>query len=193
MTNASVGGRERGGMQAIPGAVFGKDRFSGQVVAVVEREQQIGVRDGVVGPHRQCLAAALLGFGVSALRLQHDRQIGENAVPLLRPRQRGSMMPFGLDRSPRLTEHGAECVKRIGVPGVDRQRLPQRDFGTIRCTARHLAQREAAQQPGLVRRVTQRFGQHRLQLRRRDADPAGHCPGSPAPGPSWGRAASARR
>ena len=147
-------------MQAIPVAVFGEDRVSGQVVAVVEREQQIGVRDGVVRPHRQCLAAALLGFGVSALRLQHDRQIGENAVSLLRLRQRGSMMPFGLDRSARLTEHSAECVKRIGIPGVDRQRLPQRDFGTIRRTARHLAQRETAQQPGLVRRVAQRFGKH---------------------------------
>ena len=58
-----------------------------QVVAVVEREQQIAVRDGVVGPRHERVAAALFGFGMSALRLQRDRQIGENAVALLRPRQ----------------------------------------------------------------------------------------------------------
>ena len=38
--------------------------------------------------------------------------------------------------------------------------LSQRDFRSIRCTTRHLAQRETTQQPGLVWRVAQRFGKH---------------------------------
>ena len=84
-------------------------------------------------------------------------------MALLRLRQGGAMMRLRLDRTACLSEHRAKRIVHFGVRGVDRQRLPQRSFGAIRCTAGHLAQREVAQQPGLVWRVAERLGQHCLR------------------------------
>ena len=132
----------------------------GQVVAVVQREQQVAMCDGVVGPRGQCLAAALFGFGMPALRLQCDRQIGQHAMALRSSWQRGAMMRLCLDRSARLGKHCAESVVRFRIIGIDRQCLPQRGFGAIRRTARDQAQRQAAQQPWLVRRLAQCLDQY---------------------------------
>ena len=71
--------RERSSTLAIPVAVFGEDRFGGQVAAVVEREQQIAVRDGIVGrtasaSRQQLSASACLPCVCNAIaRLESTR------------------------------------------------------------------------------------------------------------------------
>ena len=87
-------------MPAVPVNVFGKYRSLGQVIAVVEREQQIAVRDVIVGLRQERVAAALFGFHMSALHLQGDRKIGQSAVGLFRLRKCGAMVRLRLDWSP---------------------------------------------------------------------------------------------
>ena len=62
---------------AVPVLVFGKDRFCGGSVPVVEREQQIAMAGGIIRLHRQRLAIAFLGLGMAALRKQRHSQVGQ--------------------------------------------------------------------------------------------------------------------
>ena len=60
--------------------VLGEDRLGREVVAVVQREQQVAVARGVVGPQRQGVAMTDLGLRVAALHLQGDGEIGDPAM-----------------------------------------------------------------------------------------------------------------
>ena len=105
-------------MPAVPRNVFGKYCCPTQIVAVIEREEQIAVRDVVVGPRHERVAAALFGFNMSALPLQGNRKIGQNAVGLLRLRKCDAMVRFGLDWPPGLPEQCAEkSVVDLSVHG----------------------------------------------------------------------------
>ena len=60
--------------------VLGEDRLGREVVAVVQREQQVAVARGVVGPQRQGVAMTDLGLRVAPLYLQGDSEIGDPAM-----------------------------------------------------------------------------------------------------------------
>jgi len=147
-----------------PAAIFGKDGIGRHVVPVVAQEQQVAVRDRIVRPHFQRLTAAILGLGMPALRLQRDRQVGEHAVPLRRPRQCRAMMTFRLDRTTRPTQQCTQRFMHLGIVGANRKCLPERRLGAIRFAACHLAERKTAQQPGPIRCATQRLDQHVARL-----------------------------
>ncbi len=72
-------------MLSVPVPVLGENGFSSQIGAIIEREQQIAMTAGVVGPCYQGCAIAFLRLGVASLREQRDRQITETAMALLKP------------------------------------------------------------------------------------------------------------
>ena len=139
-------------MLRIPAPVLGEDRLGRQIVAVVQREQQVAVAGGVVGPQRQRLPVARLALHVPALHLQRHRQVAQPAMPVLQTAQAGAMMRFRLHRPAGLPEQGAEGLVHVRVVRRDGQRPPQQRFRRVGVVARQQAQRQAAQQPRLVGR-----------------------------------------
>jgi hypothetical protein len=76
-------GQQLRGMYAVPFAILPKYRLRGQVGTVVQRVQEIAVGSGVIRIADKRLPAALLGFGVTSLRLQHDRQVRQRTMTLM--------------------------------------------------------------------------------------------------------------
>ena len=102
--------------------VFGEDRLRRQVVAVVQREQQVAVARGVVGPQRQGAAIARFGLRVARLHLQRHRQVGDPAVLFRRQTDRVAGGRLGRDggsrradrRAPRLPCAEA-CMRSMAI------------------------------------------------------------------------------
>ena len=91
---------------AVPVLVFGKDRFCGGIRPVVEREQQIAMAGGIIRLHRQRLAVAFLGLGMTALRQQRHSQVGQPSVLIRRQCYRGTTCGFCGDRATGTCEQG---------------------------------------------------------------------------------------
>ena len=170
-------------MPCVPLAVFGKDRLRRQIVAVVQREQQVAMAGRIVGLQRQRLTIGVLCFRVPALHLQRHRQIAQRAMAILQSGQRGAMMLFCLDRSPALTQQHAKRLVRFRIVRVEGQCPAQQRFGAIDRLPRQQRQRHVAQQPRPIGRLPQAPARGRFLPRPRASGPAARCRGCRVPAP----------
>ena len=110
----------------VPVAVFGEDRLGREVVAVVQREQQVAVARGIVGPQLQGVAIAGFGLRVAALHLQGHREIGDPAMLVRRQCDGVAGCLLGGDGAAGAQIHRAEIAVGGGMRGVDGERGLQR-------------------------------------------------------------------
>ncbi len=71
----TVCGKQWQRMLSIPALVLGEDVLSRRIGTIIEAEQNVAVRQGKVGPQRQCLAQCCLRFGQPTLAHQRETEV----------------------------------------------------------------------------------------------------------------------